>query len=62
MDQITHQFMYPQVTPVHGTAPRTDSGGPASSVGTHNDNRPAVETTEKPETLSIKAKITQSAR
>jgi hypothetical protein len=36
-DQMTHQFMYPNVSPVRGTAPTTDSGGPASSAGTHND-------------------------
>jgi hypothetical protein len=34
---MTHQFMYPTVAPASDTAPSTDSGGPAGSVGTHND-------------------------
>jgi len=34
---MTHQFMYPNVNPVPGTAPGTASGGPADSVDTHND-------------------------
>ena len=45
---MTHQFMYPEVTPVHGTTPGTDSGGPASAVGSHNDTAsgPTVPSTQ----------------
>ena len=34
---MTHQFMYPNVNPVRGTAPRTDSGDPGHAVDTDND-------------------------
>jgi len=34
---MTHQFMYPNVHPVPGTAPRTDSGDPARAVDARND-------------------------
>jgi len=34
---MTHQFMYPAVHPVPGTAPRTDSGDPARAVDARND-------------------------
>ena len=36
-DEMTHQFMYPRVTPVPGSTPGADSGGPAGSAGTHDD-------------------------
>ena len=36
-DETTHQFMYPEVAPVSGSAPGTDSDGRASSADIHND-------------------------